>query len=329
MIKRIRFAIGVGVLGVLLLAAPAAGRLRPSFLCRRVRRRQAVQADRARHESRVAEPAHLLLHRRDGHGHRQGDELGDGDGKPQRADALGMDTKHDEGWRRRRRGRQPRPQPAAPWGTPGSVILTSTGQRLFAASSAPELIVATFLRRFSRQLTTDRSRARRYVIAAGAARAGLVALQVRRAAPQVPTPRLADGTPNLGRVPGEKGVWNVPYIQNMADRVVGARRAAPVRGAGGGGGGGGGRGGSRSEPHIPFMPWAAAVYDYNSANVSKYDPEGLLPPARRAADDGDAVSRWRSCNCPSSGASSWSSRAPPTSGARFTWTAARIRRAMR
>ena len=28
-------------------------------------------------------------------------------------------------------------------------------------------------------------------------------------------PRLADGTPNLGRVPGEKGVWNVPYIQNM------------------------------------------------------------------------------------------------------------------
>ena len=28
-----------------------------------------------------------------------------------------------------------------------------------------------------------------------------------------------------------------------------------------------------------FMPWAAAVYDYNSANASKYDPEGYcLPP---------------------------------------------------
>jgi hypothetical protein len=98
------------------------------------------------------------------------------------------------------------------------------------------------------------------------------------ATPSLPTPRLADGTPNLGRVPGEKGVWNVPYIQNMADRVAGGegRGAGPVGGAGGGGGG---RGGSRSEPHIPFQPWAAAVYDYNSANVSKYDPEGYcLPP---------------------------------------------------
>ena len=98
------------------------------------------------------------------------------------------------------------------------------------------------------------------------------------ATPSLPTPRLADGTPNLGRVPGEKGVWNVPYIQNMADRVAGGegRGAGPVGGAAGGGGG---RGGSRSEPHIPFQPWAAAVYDYNSANVSKYDPEGYcLPP---------------------------------------------------
>jgi hypothetical protein len=37
-----------------------------------------------------------------------------------------------------------------------------------------------------------------------------------------PTPRLADGTINLGRVKGEKGVWRVPYITNMAMRVVGA-----------------------------------------------------------------------------------------------------------
>ena len=91
-----------------------------------------------------------------------------------------------------------------------------------------------------------------------------------------PTPRLADGTPNLGRVPGEKGVWSVPYIQNMADRASG-RGAGPA--GRGGGGDDGGRGGSRSEPHIPFLPWAAAIYDYNSANVSKYDPEGYcLPP---------------------------------------------------
>ena len=97
------------------------------------------------------------------------------------------------------------------------------------------------------------------------------------AQPPPPAPRLADGTPNLGRVPGEKGVWNVPYIQNMADRVVGitGRGAGPAGGAAAGGG----RGGSKSEPHIPFLPWTAAVYDYNSVNVSKYDPEGYcLPP---------------------------------------------------
>jgi hypothetical protein len=95
--------------------------------------------------------------------------------------------------------------------------------------------------------------------------------------PVEPTPRLADGTPNLGRVPGEKGVWSVPYIQNMADRASG--RGAGPAGRGGGGGDDGGRGGAKSEPHIPFLPWAAAIYDYNSANASKYDPEGYcLPP---------------------------------------------------
>src|SRR5688572_26948003 len=42
----------------------------------------------------------------------------------------------------------------------------------------------------------------------------------RQAGPALPTPRLADGTVNLGRVPGEKGTWNVPYITNMGMRVV-------------------------------------------------------------------------------------------------------------
>ena len=105
---------------------------------------------------------------------------------------------------------------------------------------------------------------------------GVISGQQRSSMPAAPTPRLADGTPNLGRVPGEKGVWNVPYIQNMADHASG-RGAGPA--GRGGGGDDGGRGGSRSEPHIPFMPWTAKVYDYNSANVSKYDPEGYcLPP---------------------------------------------------
>jgi hypothetical protein len=116
----------------------------------------------------------------------------------------------------------------------------------------------------------------------------------------VPAPRLPDGTINFGRVPGEKGIWNLPYIQNMgsAQYVVGAPQ--PPRGAGGGagrgdaaaaggggqigggegaGGRGGQRGGAASEPWVPFQPWAAAFYNYNSLNNSKYDPEGYcLPP---------------------------------------------------
>jgi hypothetical protein len=113
----------------------------------------------------------------------------------------------------------------------------------------------------------------------------------RAAGPALPTPRLPDGTVNLGRVPGEKGVWAVPYITNMAMRVIGsdgqllpeiqkAQAAARAGGAGArGGGGGGGRGGAKSEPWMPWMPWSAAVYDYHSKNESKYDPEGYcLPP---------------------------------------------------
>ena len=118
----------------------------------------------------------------------------------------------------------------------------------------------------------------------------------RQAGPPQPTPRLADGTVNFGRVAGEKGTYSVPYITNMADRVIGpdgnphpliqkrnAERAAARAGGAGargaGGGGGGGRGGSKSEPWMPWMPWSAAVYDYNSLNESKYDPEGYcLPP---------------------------------------------------
>jgi hypothetical protein len=125
------------------------------------------------------------------------------------------------------------------------------------------------------------------------------------AAPAEPTPRLADGTVNLGRVVGEKGIWNVPYITNMGLRVVGddgqllapqpagggrrggggaapaaeGRAAGAPLGGGEGTAGGGGRGGAKSEPWVPFQPWAAAVYDYNSKNQSKYDPEGYcLPP---------------------------------------------------
>ena len=115
--------------------------------------------------------------------------------------------------------------------------------------------------------------------------------------PVEPTPKLADGTVNLGRVPGEKGIWNLPYIQNMANCLVDANSqrlpemegkagrcgaggpATPAGGGPRGGGGGGGRGGTKTEPWVPFQPWAAAVYDYNSKNESQFDPEGFcLPP---------------------------------------------------
>jgi len=117
------------------------------------------------------------------------------------------------------------------------------------------------------------------------------------AAASLPTPRLADGTVNFGRVPGEKGIWQVPYITNMGMRLVddegkplapqpegrggraGGGRAGGAPLGGGEGTAGGGRGGAKSEPWVPFQPWAAAVYDYNSKNNSKYDPEGYcLPP---------------------------------------------------
>ena len=117
----------------------------------------------------------------------------------------------------------------------------------------------------------------------------------REAGPALPTPRLPDGTVNFGRVPGEKGVWAVPYITNMAMRVVGpmvnccprSRQQAAARaggaGARGGGGGGGGRGGSKSEPWMPWMPWSAAVYDYNSKNESSMTPKAtVFRPAGRA-----------------------------------------------
>lgn len=114
----------------------------------------------------------------------------------------------------------------------------------------------------------------------------------RQAGPVEPAPRLPDGTVNFGRVPGEKGVWAVPYIQNMAMYVVrgpgstellpeiqAAQKARAGGGGARGGGGAGGRGGAKSEPWMPWMPWSAAIYDYHSANESKYDPEGYcLPP---------------------------------------------------
>ncbi|HEY3044520.1 MAG TPA: hypothetical protein VGJ39_10870, partial [Vicinamibacterales bacterium] len=64
-------------------------------------------------------------------------------------------------------------------------------------------------------------------------------------AASLPTPKLADGTVNLGRVAGEKGYWNTPYITNMGARVIDPSTGKPfplVQPAGARGGRGGGRG---------------------------------------------------------------------------------------
>src|SRR5438874_11254439 len=101
-------------------------------------------------------------------------------------------------------------------------------------------------------------------------------------APADPMPRLANGTPNLGRVAGEKGIWGVPWVRNMALRIDNTDAVSDLPRSGGVVGLVGHdlkRDGSGFEPQVPFMPWSRAVYDYNVANESKYDPEGYcLPP---------------------------------------------------
>jgi hypothetical protein len=65
-----------------------------------------------------------------------------------------------------------------------------------------------------------------------------------------PTPRLADGTVDLGG----HGVWAQPWITDFGARLVGRE-------------------------DIPFLPWTKAMYDYNKANNVAYDPQGFcLPP---------------------------------------------------
>src|SRR5712692_8081590 len=73
-----------------------------------------------------------------------------------------------------------------------------------------------------------------------------------------PPPRLPDGTVNLGRVPGELGIWQLPYITNMGARNIVAG-APPSAARGEGAAPAGQRGGAPAEPWVPFQPWAAAV----------------------------------------------------------------------
>ena len=68
-----------------------------------------------------------------------------------------------------------------------------------------------------------------------------------------PPPRFSNGTVDLG---GD-GVWNLPWIQDFSDMIVGGDE----------------------DTDAPLLPWTRAMRDYNRANKSLYDPEGFcLPP---------------------------------------------------
>src|SRR5206468_11217146 len=91
-------------------------------------------------------------------------------------------------------------------------------------------------------------------------------------------PRVRGAPVPLVRDRGARGIYRAVYIGRMAggNVVWGAPHAAAV---GARGALSGQRGGAPSEPWVPFQPWAAAFYNYNSLNQSKYDPEGYcLPP---------------------------------------------------
>ena len=68
---------------------------------------------------------------------------------------------------------------------------------------------------------------------------------------QRPTPRLPDGTVDLG---GD-GIWDLPWITDFGKQLVGENAT------------------------VPFLPWTKAMYDYNASNQVAYDPQGFcLPP---------------------------------------------------
>ena len=65
-----------------------------------------------------------------------------------------------------------------------------------------------------------------------------------------PTPRLPDGTVDLGG----NGIWDLRWITDFARQLV-----------------------DREE--LPYLPWTEAMYEYNQATNVAYDPQGFcLPP---------------------------------------------------
>jgi hypothetical protein len=83
----------------------------------------------------------------------------------------------------------------------------------------------------------------------------------RNTRPATPTPRLADGHPDLGNGAGS---WSPLVVPNIAGSDPGAARQSKL---------------VEKPVDVPFLPWAKKVYDERNAVLSKNDPESrCLPP---------------------------------------------------
>ena len=73
--------------------------------------------------------------------------------------------------------------------------------------------------------------------------------------PYPPTPRLADGTVNLGPIEPNRGTWSLRQHREYGEVLI-------------------------SHDAIPYQPWARAIKARRVENLSKYDPQGYcMPPS--------------------------------------------------
>src|SRR5512139_1937201 len=100
---------------------------------------------------------------------------------------------------------------------------------------------------------TRKPRATRLLIIGALFAAGLAnAAAPTRDKPSPPTPRLPDGTVDLGG----RGIWQQPWITDFSKQII-----------------------DGPPGEVPYLPWTKAMYEYNKSNRVAYDPQGFcLPP---------------------------------------------------
>ena len=92
-----------------------------------------------------------------------------------------------------------------------------------------------------------------------------------QAANPKPTPRLADGKPDLGN---GKGAWNPRTIVNLSGTGTGGPNRSPVE----------------KLIEVPFKPEAKKIYDRASGDAFERRSGGAVPASRHSAHVCDAVS---------------------------------------